>query len=116
MQLRKVMNSAALSKTLKKSLSLDGNRNGAKFIDIITDNEASSNLLKVHNSPTSEELAAREALGLVITGNLHRYQYDLIRKKSLMKGHKLFPSWKKVPATCLVRTIMSINITIYPNP
>lgn len=104
LELSKLHCSSKLSYTTSKALRKDGNEDAAKLISEITQTtpsrakkiRASWERQKKNINPTS--MSTEEALSIIITASLSKFQYNILRSNAKKHNHELYPSYTKVLA------------------
>lgn len=104
LQLTKSHSSSQLSYTTSTALRKDGNEDAAKLINEITQTtpnrakkiRASWERQKKNINPSL--MSTEEALSIIITASLSKFQYNVLRSNAKKHNHELYPSYAKVLA------------------
>jgi hypothetical protein len=81
----------------KRSLRSDGNLIGSQILDHACDPAEAVHVQKlIYEDIVQRPYSADEALALLISANLTRERYNLIREDAMQKGHNLYPSYSQV--------------------
>lgn len=104
MKLSKLHSSRELSYTTSTVLRKDGNEDAAKLINEITQTtpnrakkiRASWEIQKKNKNPSL--MSTEEALSIIITASLSKFQYNILRSNAKNHNHELYPSYYQVLA------------------
>lgn len=104
MKLSKLHSSSELSYTTSTVLRKDGYEDAAKLINEITQTtsnrakkiRASWEIQKKNGNPSI--MSTEEALSIIITASLSKFQYNVLRSNAKKHNHELYPSYYQVLA------------------
>lgn len=79
-----------------KKLNIEGNKNGAELIKLISFKESADEIMKRLKTPAPQKLSPEAAVSLILVNKLSKTSYNRIRSVAISLNHDLYPSYKEV--------------------
>ena len=91
----------------KRVLNDQGNKSASKVVDIVSNQKLSSLLMKKIKLTESFKMTPEEEFALFVNSKLTVHAYNLIRTNALKLNHDIYPSYRIVSTSYIIKTILN---------